>query len=423
MEYTKLEKEHYNLHIIQTDRFKTINVKVNFKRKLVKEEITKRNMLVNALFESTANYPTKRLLEIKSEDLYDLSYHGSNYESGIYTILSFDMTFINPKYTEEGMDDASFELLEEFLYHPNVSNGAFVKENYDIAYHNLSDYLTTLDENVRTYAQIRMLEEMGDGIYSYRSSGYMEDLEKLTSKDLYEYYCDVINNDIADVFVIGEVDVDRIESLVQKHLVFKNNIKSKDSHFYLHPEVKDEIKLKIEKTTKEQSTLMLGFRLDPLTDYERRYVLSVYNYILGGSTESNLFQVVREGHSLCYYINSSNQPLLSIGIIKAGINAADYDETLSLINQELNKMKTGDFDDAKLKNAKETYLSSLEELEDNPESIVAMYTAIEYLNADTISERRKKIMQVTKDEVVAISSKIHLNTVFLLEGIDANEEE
>lgn len=423
MEYTKLEKEHYNLHIIQTDRFKTINVKVNFKRKLVKEEITKRNMLVNALFESTANYPTKRLLEIKSEDLYDLSYHGSNYESGIYTILSFDMTFINPKYTEEGMDDASFELLEEFLYHPNVSNGAFVKENYDIAYHNLSDYLTTLDENVRTYAQIRMLEEMGDGIYSYRSSGYMEDLEKLTSKDLYEYYCDVINNDIADVFVIGEVDVDRIESLVQKHLVFKNNIKSKDSHFYLHPEVNDEIKLKIEKTTKEQSTLMLGFRLDPLTDYERRYVLSVYNYILGGSTESNLFQVVREGHSLCYYINSSNQPLLSIGIIKAGINAADYDETLSLINQELNKMKTGDFDDAKLNNAKETYLSSLEELEDNPESIVAMYTAIEYLNADTISERRKKIMQVTKDEVVAISSKIHLNTVFLLEGIDANEEE
>ena len=89
MEYTKLEKEHYNLHIIQTNRFKTINVKVNFKRKLVKEEITKRNMLVNALFESTANYPTKRLLEIKSEDLYDLSYHGSNYESGIYTILSF----------------------------------------------------------------------------------------------------------------------------------------------------------------------------------------------------------------------------------------------------------------------------------------------------------------------------------------------
>ena len=423
MEYTKLEKEHYNLHIIQTDRFKTINVKVNFKRKLVKEEITKRNMLVNALFESTANYPTKRLLEIKSEDLYDLSYHGSNYESGIYTILSFDMTFINPKYTEEGMDDASFELLEEFLYHPNVSNGAFVKENYDIAYHNLSDYLTTLDENVRTYAQIRMLEEMGDGIYSYRSSGYMEDLEKLTSKDLYEYYCDVINNDIADVFVIGEVDVDRIESLVQKHLVFKNNIKSKDSHFYLHHEVNDEIKLKIEKTTKEQSTLMLGFRLDPLTDYERRYVLSVYNYILGGSTESNLFQVVREDHSLCYYINSSNQPLLSIGIIRAGINAADYDETLSLINQELNKMKTGDFDDAKLNNAKETYLSSLEELEDNPESIVAMYTAIEYLNADTISERRKKIMQVTKDEVVAISSKIHLNTVFLLEGIDANEEE
>ena len=423
MNYQKISKKHYNLHIIQTDRFKTITVKVNLKRKLVKEEITKRNMLINALFESTEHYPTKRLLEIQTEELYELSYRGVNYASGKFAVLNFDMTFINPKYTEENMDDESFAFLEELIFHPHIAKQEFAKDNYDMAYNIMHDYLVTLKEDVRSYSQIRMLEEMDDSIISYRSSGYMEDLEKLTSKDLYNYYLDVIQNDAVDIFVIGDVDIDRVSKLVEKHLPFKTNLKNKESHFYTHDYVGDEIKFVSEKVPKEQSTLVLGFKLDDISDYEKRYVLNVYNYILGGSTESNLFRVVREEHSLCYYITSSGQPLLNIGIIKAGINADDYEETLSLIHQELNKMQLGEFDEAKIENAKTTYINSLTELEDNPDNILSLYIGMEYLKADDIETRKKKIKEVTKEQIVAIANKIHLNMIFLLEGSDTNEEE
>ena len=64
MNYVKLEEKNYNLHVVETDKFKTIMVKINFKRKLKKDEISMRNMLVNILFESTKKYPTKRLMEI-----------------------------------------------------------------------------------------------------------------------------------------------------------------------------------------------------------------------------------------------------------------------------------------------------------------------------------------------------------------------
>ena len=41
MKYRKIEVGPYNLHIIKTDKFKTVTIRINFKRPLIKEEITK----------------------------------------------------------------------------------------------------------------------------------------------------------------------------------------------------------------------------------------------------------------------------------------------------------------------------------------------------------------------------------------------
>ena len=64
MKYTKYNMNAYNLHIINTDKFKTITVSVAFRRKMVKEEITIRNLLKELLINSSYNYPTERSLII-----------------------------------------------------------------------------------------------------------------------------------------------------------------------------------------------------------------------------------------------------------------------------------------------------------------------------------------------------------------------
>lgn len=423
MNYTKIENEKYNLHIIQTDKFKTVTVSINFKRKLTKQEITKRNILVNALLEGTLKIPSKRLLEIKTEELYDLAYRCANSSSGKFTIFSFEMTYINPKYTEENMSDESFKFLSELIYDVNVDDGKISKKNFDIAKKTVEDCINTLSEDVATYSQIRMLEEMEDSLISYRNCGYSEDLEKITSDDLYEYYLDIINNDAVDIFVVGDVEVDDIKSLIDKYYHFSSNNKTHESHFYIPKSLNDKVKFVSEKVDKEQSTLVVGFKIDEMTDFEKRYVSAIYNYILGGSTESNLFQTVREQNSLCYYITSSNQPLLSIGTIRSGINASNYEHVISLIHQELENIKCGKFDESKIENAKITYLSGLSDLEDNPRGIVLLYTGIEYFNADNIEQRREKIVKVTKEDIIKLTSKIHLDTIFLLEGNDIDEKE
>ena len=43
---------------------------------------------------------------------------------------------------------------------------------------------------------------------------------------------------------------------------------------------------------------------------------------------------------------------------------------------------------------------------------------MEYLKLDSFSKREKEILKVTKDMIISVSSKINLDTIYLLEGID-----
>jgi predicted Zn-dependent peptidase len=422
MKYKRIENSNYNLHLIETDKFKTITVKVNFKREFLKEEITKRNLLVNILLEGSKNYPRRRLLEIKTEELYDIGYRIMNYASGKCSIMSFEMTFINPSYTEDIMYDESFKFINELIFNPYIDNNKFNSKNYKLACNISNDYFDTLKEDTNSYSQMRMLEEMDEEYISYRGCGYKEDLKDINEANLYECYKDIIDNDIVDIFVIGNISKDKAIDLVSKYLPFKTNKRKDLEHFYKRDKVLDTVKCANDKINKEQSTLVLGLRYDNLTNYDARYTLMVYNYILGGSTESNLFKTVREENSLCYYITSQSQPLLNIGLIRSGINADDYDRVVALIYQELENMKKGNFDDAKIENAKVIYINGLTELEDNQDSIISLYEGIEYLNSDTIDNRIKNINKVTRDDVIRVANMVHLNVIYLLEGILENEE-
>jgi len=107
--------------------------------------------------------------------------------------------------------------------------------------------------------------------------------------------------------------------------------------------------------------------------------------------------------------------------IKAGINKNDFKKAVSLIKRETYNMKKGKFSDEDIIKAKVTYVNSLKELEDSADSLLSLYAGIEYLNSDTLEDRFIKINKVTKEDVIKLASKIHLDTIYLLEGED-NEE-
>ena len=405
MNYVKLEEKNYNLHVVETDKFKTIMVKINFKRKLKKDEISMRNMLVNILFESTKKYPTKRLMEIQTEELYELGYRGSNYSSGIYNVMGFDCVFLHPKFSEEGIIESSFEFLKEILFNPNIDENGFDQKSFGIAYKILEDHLNSLKENADLYSQLRLYEELEpDSIISYRKCGYPE------------YYLDVLNNDIVDIFVVGDVKASDIKKIVNDLFDFENRDKHSENHFYTPNINKETVTFKSELTEFNQSKLLIGLKIKEASDFELRYVLNILNYILGGSPDSKLFQNVREKNSLCYSVSSVSQPLIGVLLIHAGINAFNYDRACSLIFEQLEDMKNGKFTIEDIKKAVLTYKNSMVEISETPDGLISLYSGIEYLNSDTLEDRIKKIESVTKDDIMALANKLILDTIFFVEG-------
>ena len=41
---------------------------------------------------------------------------------------------------------------------------------------------------------------------------------------------------------------------------------------------------------------------------------------------------------------------------------------------------------------------------------------IDLIGVDPVDIRKKKMMEVTKEDIIRVSKKVHLNTIYLLEG-------
>lgn len=419
MKYKKFSFDNMTLHVIKTDKFKTVDVTVQFKRKINKKEITKRRILSDILLESSKKYPTKRLLEMETEELYSLSIWNDSYISGNYHVIKIDESFLNEKYTEVNMNEKSFSFLLQLILNPNVKNDEFDDASFDLSKKLIKDNIKTFPDNPNAYSIKRMLENLSNkNPMSYRGVGYKEDLNKITNKNLYEYYLDVLENDIVDIAVIGDVDIDMVAHYFKENFI-RNNKKTILETHYNKLVCKKELNI-TEKTNIKQSHLVIGATVDIEDDFVRQYVLNVYSYILGGSGDSLLFNTVREKNSLCYNIYSTYNILSDVLIIKSGIDSKNKNKTVSLIKKCMEDIENGNFDEEEIKKAKMVFKSSCLKCLDSPNSIMYNYIAHNSNIVDLLKDKYKKIDLVRKEMVMDIAKKIHIKTIYMLEG--SNEE-
>lgn len=422
MEYIKYELGAYNLNVIKTNNFKTVRVEVKFRNVVKKEEITLRNLLKMVLIESTKKFDTERKFVIESEELYDLKLSSTSSRVGNFTTLSFNLTFLNEEYTEKGLHNKSLDFLMEVLFNPNVSNNKFDSLSFNNCVNKLEKSIMGRKDNKTKYSIFALLQHMGDYAYSYDQYGYLSDLKNIDEAKLYEYYKKVLMNDLVDVYVIGNVDSNEIKEYFINN--FKINSFKKEKTNALIDEVLPRKRVKVfkEEDDVNQTKIAIGLRFNDVSEYERKYVLYVYNEILGGSGNSLLFDTVREKNSLAYYINSIAQGYDNLLIIYTGIDKDRVDLGLKLIKKTIKDIEKGKFTSDMFNNAINMITSSLKlSLETQP-SVINNYYAMNILNSDDINTRISKFEKVTKEDVINFSKKIKMDTIFLLEG-DHNEED
>lgn len=422
MEYKKILKEKYNIHIINTDRFKTVTLSIIFSNEFNKNDIPYLSLLTKNLISSTNKYKTSSALAILGEELYGSSVSASFGVNGNIERMMLSLDFLNPKYTEPSMIKESIFFLNECLFNPNVKNGNFDNKYYEINKSNVINGLKSIKDNPYSYAFIKYKNEMYKNTpLSYSLYNDVKKLETIKNEKVYAFYLKLLSTFKIDVFLVGNI-IDENEYIKYLDKIFnkKENVFDNKLNYVIDDLKTDKRTLK-EIRRFNQSQLFVGYTFKDLTDFEKKYVLNFYNGILGGINNSLLFTNIREDNSLCYSIDSfiTREPYSLV--IETEIDKMNYDKTTKLIDEVVNKMRNVKEIEALYNTTKEHINTSLNSFYDNPLTMIEHYYKKEFCDTDDIETRREKYMQVSLKDIVELSKKIHKKVTYFLEG-DMNEK-
>ena len=420
MEYKVIDCNSYRIHTIKTDKFKNCSMEIMFRNKLEKNKITSNNFVVDMLMHTSKKYPKRREVAIALESLYSASLRGVCTRLGNSFLISFCMDFLNPKYCEKGYLEDVVAFPFEMLQNPNITNNEFDSRSFNIIKNRLKADIESLKEKANRYAFRRSLINMdSDSPSSYSMLGTLEDLENITTSNLVDSYNEIMNDYICDIYVIGNLDMDRMVELIKKN--FNNRtIKEQKVELFIDNKTKKKTTDVVETGKYEQDTFIMIYNLIDLNKRERDITIHLYNVLFGGGgLTSKLYQYIREENSLCYTVNSSYQKYDQLMMIYAGIDKKDKDLCIELVNKAMKEMIDGDFSDEEFENAKRTIISSIKMSEDTLGGIINNYLFNDLDNLPFYDERIKEFNSVTKEEVLEVAKKIKLNTIYLLTGEDA----
>ena len=404
------------LKTIYKKGFKNNIIDIVFKDKYNKNSITYNNLLTDCMTYSTKKYPTKRELLMKYEYLYDSYIKCRVARIGKNTYSTFSLEFLDPKYCDEGYLNEVIELLFDLIYKPNIDKDGFDKKTFDISKNNYKAYLETVKENPAKYATTRSLYNMDPtSISAIPMYGDLDILKNITRKDLLKTYDNLINNTEMFIYVCGDLDMDNISNIISKY--YKDNNIKVETELFIDNKKRDKVDDVIEYGPYNQDILNIIYNMDNMNKYEREILLPIYNYILGsGGLTSKLYDKVREKNSLCYTIYSYYSVSDRLFHIYAGFNKKDKELCLKLINECMNEMETGKFTKKELEDTKKYFIHSLDNSDNSIDRIINYNIAHDMCDTYYPYEKKDLYKKVTKEEIIDLAKKIHINTIYILGG-------
>ena len=404
------------LTLIPESKFKTNLISVYIQRKLDRNEVTKNALLPGILKSGCNKYKTLGQLTDREEELYGSYLHAGASKRGESQVLGFSILSVNEKYLDEKILGQCIEFLNEIINNPLVIDGGFNEEYLNIEKEILKDSIMSIINDRGNYAMKRTNEIMFEGEpYSINGKGYIEDLDTIDRVGLYEHYKEVLKTSPIEIMIEGEFEETEVVELIKEKFQFDrgNIIDIPKEEYYKEVDKVKEVK---ETMDIAQGKLVMGYRCNvDYLDEEKYYSLLLGSRILGGGADSKLFINVREKESLCYTIYSTIQKSKSTMMVCSGIEAQNYEKTVNLVKEQVQKLKDGDITESEISNAKIAFINSLNSLNDEIGRISDFYFSQSISkNKSDLDQIKNMINKSTKEDIVEAVKNIELDTIYFL---------
>ena len=412
----KLTINNENIYFEQTDKYKTIAIGVMMFTPFKKEYLAEKTLLSSMMIKVNSEFPNEQEFNIHCQELYDMGISMRSGRVGRMGVVSLSLTVVNPLYLKEKVDllEETVNLMKTILLKPHFTSELLEQEK-----RLLINELEGVYNNKNQYASQQFIKTMfKNELLSIKTTGEIEDIKNVTIDSLKKAYQEILTYPRV-FYVIGGVEKTKVEKLFSDFTSYNVN-----SDYFIDKETKEitEVTKVIEVQNINQSILYMGYRTNIRIDDTLYTAAILFTGMLGQFFHSSLFQVIREEHSLAYYVGSDYNPRKGNLAVIAGIDAKSYDEVIKLVNEIIDNYQKGNFEDEILELTKKAYINQLKKQEDFPGSFINnIYTELANAKVLSLDEKIKAINNITKEDIITVSKALTLDTIYFLKG-DQNEK-
>ncbi len=408
------------LNMVQTDRFKTACVSINFLQPLKEETASLHALLPSVLLRGCVGFPDMRSISHRLDDLYGASVGSLIRKKGEVHTLGLYADFLEDRYVEDGpIFEQMMEMLGQLLFEPCMENGGFVEEYVAGERQNLLNTIAARINDKRSYSVSRLLKHMcASEDYRVTKLGEKEALEQVTATGLYALWQHILRTSPIELFYLGqrpeEQVIERMKKLIS-YLPERSALCQPKTEVIMPRRPVQMIEEALDVT---QGKLSIGLRT-PIAALDEAYpALLVLNAVFGAGMTSKLFTKIREEQSLCYYASSSIDKYKGIMVVTSGIEFDKYEVARDGILEQLELCKQGQITDEELESARKYLISGIRTNHDSPGQMDE-FVAGQVIGGcgDTVEQMIQKLEKVTLEQVVEAARTLVLDTVYFLKGV------
>lgn len=401
---------------IQNNQFRTIMIYFVFPIEEKESDIGYIDMLPAMLVHVSRKFPDEKsfLKEYMRRYIDSLSINISNFGSRAF--ITAKLIIPDPRYLKEDHVEEAIEFMIDAIYDPKVENDQFDEQQFQKMKTSILTSIEECPKNIYQWSNqkfIELFDESGylkNNIYNHKDY-----IEKITSKDLYQYYLEKIFSTKPLTFVFGNVEENTIENLLNKYLYKGTYDLISFEKDYLYFQETKKIKYEEDKKNFNQSRLMLGYKVKNMTE-EDRILLFVISDLLSSQSSSLLLKKLREEQNIVYSTSCCLFTRLGGIGIDALIHRDNREAAEKGIKEVIQQLKKKEIIKPLLEKVKERNYLNLLKSSDNKNSISNDYIC-KYLGVElTLEEENERIQKVTVDDITKFIDRLELDTVYYLEG-------
>ena len=402
--------------ILKNNDFKTIQVRVVFPFENSYDNLANMQLLPNLLGYKNNTYPTENefiLARKKLLILYNYVFFSTFGDTACYF---FNLSIPKEDILDTNNIEEQFKFFRDYIYNPYTENGVFSEFDLEKEKKNLILGMDNALKNIKPYQSIRLKELIDeDGFLTNDIIYHRELIDKVTTKSLYEHYQNVIYNGQPIIYIMGDVDEEKMNQLCDKYLYlnkFNNKNIDVDLYHYLKPRKK--VQEITEKSTFKDSAISFVYKVKDFKEDE--YVILNLLRDLLTSLSSRLLDIkLRDENELIYSSRVISDPYFGLFEITAFIHKDNLEIVKEKINELIRDFKNIELITPLLENIKDRKRINLLRKLDSKFQILDDFM-FDDLGLDDSSEKYyEKVLKVSADDISNFVDKLVIDTIYFLE--------